>query len=339
MRRSIALPAAALTVLLAAVSGCSGGDDSSDSTGSGGKELTKVTYVTGFGTGGHDAFAYVGLDKGFFREAGLDVNVQTGAPATNRQTVEAGKAQFTYVDLTGHMVATAAGQFRDIKAIAAVHQNTLVAIFAPEGSGINAPKDLEGKKVGAAKGSVSVTLMPAYAKLTGFDMSKVTMVESDPQGLAGLLKAGRVQALSTFIITRGTVETVTQKKMFVMPFSDRLTDLLGTAIVTTDKYAKENPDATKAFRDAAMKSLQYTIEHPDEAAEIMKKHLPTINVKGTVTEITLMKPYVISAPGGTIGALDEQRAARAIAILEGAGMIKPGLKPQDFIDFGLAPKA
>ncbi|MBX6354726.1 MAG: ABC transporter substrate-binding protein [Micromonosporaceae bacterium] len=338
MRRSIALPAAALAVLLAAVTGCSGSDDKSDSGGSGSAEPVKVTYVTGFGTGGHDAFAYVGLDKGFFRDAGLDVQVETGQPATNRQTVEAGKAQFTYVDLTGHMIATSNGQFRDIRAIAAVHQNTLVTIFAPEGSGINAPKDLEGKKVGAAKASVSLTLMPAYAKLAGFDMSKVTMVEGDPQGLAGLLKAKKVDALSTFIITRGTVERVTGQKMIAMPFSDRLTDLLGTAIVTTDKFAKEHPKETAAFRDAALKSLQYTIDHPQEAAEIMKKHLPTINVESTVTEITLMKPYVTSAPGGKIGVIDEQRTARAIAILEGAGMIKPGLKPSDFVDFDIAPK-
>ncbi|MEO3927469.1 ABC transporter substrate-binding protein [Micromonosporaceae bacterium B7E4] len=337
-RRIRVLAAAALATAMLVTAGCSGSDDS-DGGDVGGKTPDRVTYLTGFGTGGHDAFAWVAKDKGFFKEAGLDVTIQQGAPATNNQGLLSGKAQFTYSDVTQLMIQTGKAQVTEMRVIAAVHQSTLVAIFAPPGSGVTKPKDLEGKRVGVAQGSITKTLLPAYGKLAGFDAGKLQFVETTPQTLVGLLVGKKVDVLSTFVITRNTVETVTKQTMTVMPLTDYLRDLLGTGLTTTAKYAQENPDIVKRFKDAAMKGLKYTVENPEEAAKIMKANNPNVNEQGAAAEIKLMTPYVTSAPGNTIGALDEQRAARAIAILQGAELIPAGLTPDKVIDFSIAPKA
>ncbi|MFY1673273.1 ABC transporter substrate-binding protein [Plantactinospora sp. WMMB334] len=336
-RRIRVLAAAALATALLVTAGCSGSDDSEGDGGS--KALDKVTYLTGFGTGGHDAFAWVAKDKGFFTEAGLDVTIQPGAPATNNQGLLSGKAQFTYSDVTQLMIQTGKGQISEMRVIAAVHQSTLVAIFAPPGSGVTKPTDLEGKKVGVAQGSITKTLLPAYGKLAGFDASKLQFVEATPQTLVGLLVGKKVDVLSTFVITRNTVETITKQQMTVLPLTDYLRDLLGTGLTTTAKYAADNPDIVKRFKDAAMKGLKYTVENPEEAAKIMKANNPNVQEQGAAAEIKLMTPYVTSAPGGVVGALDEQRAARAIAILQGAELIPAGLTPDKVIDFSIAPKA
>lgn len=325
----------AATVIIALLAtGCSGSDDA----GAGGGQPDKVTYLTGFGTGGHDAFAWVAKDKGFFTDAGLDVTIELGAPATNNQGLASGQAHFTYSDVTQTMILAGNGKFTDLRVISAVHQNTLVGIFAPEGSGITSPKDLEGRRVGAAAGSITQTLLPAYGKLAGFDASKLKIVNSQPQQLVGLLASGKVDVLSTFVITRNLAEHVTKKKMIVMPLSDHLRDLLGTGLTTTAKIAAENPDLVRRFREAALKGLQYAIDHPEEAAEIMKKNNPAVNVQSTIGEIKLMTPYVDPGPNNPIGMLDEERAARAIAILQGAGLIPTGLTPDKVIDFDLTPK-
>ena len=336
-RRLRVLAAAVLATALVVTAGCSDSDDSSADQGA--KPPDKVTYLIGFGTGGHDAFAWVAKDKGYFAEAGLDVTVELGAPATNNQGLASGKAQFTYSDVTQAMIQAGTGAFTDLRIISAVHQDTLVAIFAPEGSKITTPKDLEGLRVGAASGSITQTLLPAYGKLAGFDATKLKIVNSPPQGLVGLLAGKQVDVLSTFVITRNTVEKVTKSKMTVMPLSDYLRDLLGTGLATTAKFANENPEVVKRFRDAAIKGLKFTIENPEEAAKIMKANNPAVNEQGAAAEIKLMVPYVTSAPGGTIGALDEQRTARAIAIIQGAGLIPAGLTPDEIIDFDIAPKA
>lgn len=128
-RRMRVLAAAALATTLMISSGC--GSDEDSGPGKNGKAPDKVTYLTGFGTGGHDAFAWVAKEKGFFTEAGLDVAVSLGAPATNNQGLLSGKAQFTYSDVTQLMIQTGNNQVTEMRVIAAVHQSTLVAIFAP----------------------------------------------------------------------------------------------------------------------------------------------------------------------------------------------------------------
>ncbi|MFK3981194.1 ABC transporter substrate-binding protein [Micromonospora sp. NPDC050397] len=329
------LTTAVLAMMMLVAAGCSDGGEPDPGDVAGTPD--RVTYLTGFGTGGHDAFAWVAREKGFFAEAGLDVTVQLGAPATNNQALASGRAQFTYSDITQLMIQAGTGTFTDLRVISAVHRDTLVAIFAPEGSGITTATDLTGKRVGAATGSITQTLLPAYGRLAGFDAASLKVVNSQPQQLVGLLAGGQVDVLSTFVITRGTVETVTGKKMVVLPFRDLLPDLLGTGLTTTAKLAEEDPEMVRRFREAALRGLAYTIDHPEEAAEIMKRHNPAVNVQGAATEITLMTPYVRPEPDAPIGVVDRARATRSIGVLEQAGLIPAGLTPEAVVDFDLVP--
>jgi NitT/TauT family transport system substrate-binding protein len=338
IRRFRALAAVGLVAVLTAT-GCS----SSGSTKSGnGKTLDKVTYVTAFGAAGRDAFAWVALEKGYFKDAGLDVTIELGAATdANLKLVAANKAQFSNVDLTGAMIQAGKGVYKDFKIIAAVHQQTLVSIMSLDSAKINSPKDLEGKKIGAATGSVNQQLFPAYAKLAGADPTKVTWVGTTPSGIGSLLAAGKVDALSTFLIGRPTIEkAVGGKTVKVLPYSDYLSDLYGNGIITTPTLASKNPDLVKRFRDAALKALKYSIDHPDEAADILHKAQPATAVAAATGEIKLMTPYVTSASSGVpVGAIDKDRMARAIAILQGVGLIPAGLTPDTLVDFNLTPKA
>jgi NitT/TauT family transport system substrate-binding protein len=331
-----ALVAAAIaTTLVVVSSGCSGsGDDKKDGKG---KRADKATYLTGFGVAGRDAFAWVAKDKGFFKEANLDVTIQPGSAASeNLKALAANQAQFVAIDLIGGMVLAGKGEYKDFRAIAALHQQNLVSIVTLEGNGITAPKDLEGKKVGAATGSVNHLLFPAYANLTGIDVNKVTIVNSQPAQLPTMLASGAVSALSTFLIGQKGIEKVANKKAIVLPYSDYLRDLYGTAMVTSTKIAKDNPALARRFRDAMLKAYKYSLDHAEESAQIMKKANPTADIAAAVGEINLMRPY--AGTGSGIGAIEKQRVAQSIATLQGAGLIPAGLTPDSIVDFSLVPK-
>jgi NitT/TauT family transport system substrate-binding protein len=336
MRRYRAALVAVLAIMLAATTvGCTVDEDKKG----GGKSLDKVTYLTAFGAVGRDAFAWVAQDKGFFREAGFEVKIELGAGTDpNLKALTAGQAQFGSLDMTGVMIQAGKGAFTDVRAIATVHQQTLVSIISLEGNGVNVPADLVGKKLGAATGSVNQLLFPAYARLAGFDGTKVTWVNTQPAQVPALLASGQVSAVSTFLIGKGGIEKAAGgKKSVVLPYSDYLRDLFGNAIVTTAEITEKNPEMAKRFRDVMLKALKYTIDHPEEAAEIMNKAQPAADKAAATGEIKLMTPYVTSG-AGAFGALDEQRAARAIAILQGAGLIPAGLTPDKVVDFDLTPK-
>ncbi len=294
----------------------------------------KVTYLTAFGAVGRDAFAWVAQEKGYFRDAGIDVTIQLGAATgENLKVLAAGRAQFANLDLTGTWILAGKGQYPDVRAIAAIHQQTLVSIVSLQGAGITEPKDLEGHQVGAATGSVNQLLFPAYAKLAGIDPAKVTWVNAPPAQLPALLASGRVDALSTFLIgAKGLSKAAGGKPTVVLPYSTYLPELFGNGLIAPLAITRDKPDLARRFRDAALKGLQYTLEHPQEAAEIMKKAQPAADVTAAVGEITLMAPYV--KPSGVI---DRQRVAAEITTLEKGGLVPPGLTPDSIVDFALAP--
>ncbi|GAA2697364.1 ABC transporter substrate-binding protein [Actinoplanes palleronii] len=318
---------AAFLVIILLLTGC--GD-----SGGGSSSGDKVTYLTAFGAVGRDAFAWVAQEKGYFRDAGLDVTIRLGAATgENLKVLAAGQAQFANLDLTGTWILAGKGEYPDVRAIAAIHQQTLVSIVSLAGAGITTPKDLEGRKLGAATGSVNQLLFPAYAKLAGVDQARVTWVNAPPAQLPALLASNRVDALSTFLIgAKGLEKAAGGKKAVVLPYSAYLPELFGNGLIAPLAITRDQPDLARRFRDAALKGLAYTMEHPQEAAEIMKKAQPAADITAAVGEITLMAPYV-----KTSGVIDRQRVAAEIDTLQKNGLIPPGLTPDTAVDFALAP--
>ncbi|GAA1034691.1 ABC transporter substrate-binding protein [Virgisporangium ochraceum] len=324
--------AGALAMLLAVTTaGCSGGGDD------GGGTVDEVSYMTAFGAVGRDAMVWVAKEKGYFADVGIDVDIVLGSGTeASLKAVTSGQAQFALTDLTGAMINIGNGKFGDVKSIAAIHQQTLVAILSIEGGGVSKPSDLVGKRLGAATASVNQLLFPAYAKLAGFSDKSVTMQNLAPTALAAALSAKQVDAVSTFLIGKQGIEAATKQKISVMPYSDFLHDLFGNALITSDAIVSGNPDLAKRFRDALLKGLTYTLEHPDEAADILIKDQPKVAKVAAVGEITAMTPYV-RTPSGGIGTLDEAKVGRAIATLQGAGLVPAGLTPDKVVAFDLAP--
>lgn len=339
------LVAAALaTTLAAAAAGCS--DDADDKGAAGGTQtLEKVTYLTSFGNFGRDGYAYVAKEKGYFREAGFDVDIKPGAGSgENVKSIVGGQAQFTPIDLTGGLLAAGgaggAPKVTGFTAVAAIQQRTMAAIMSLDGYGINSPKDLEGKTLADTPGSVVRNLFPTYAKLANVDATKVKFVNGTPQTLFGTLAQHKADGIGQFVVGKPTIEGIAKKPAVLLPYSDYLQDLYGNVLITSSQYAKEHPDKVKKFTQALLKGLQDSITNPDEAGTILKKYVPTAEPKSAAAELTLMAPFVRSeASGVSVGALDSQRVARSIAILQGSGQIPAGLTPEQVITFDLTPNA
>ena len=342
-RRSFtrSLVAAAVAATLVAAAGCT--DDSDNGSSGGTQSLEKITYLTSFGTFGRDAYAYVAKEKGYFSDAGFDVDIKPGnGTLDNLKAIVAGNAQFTPLDLTGLLLAAGGKQpITGFTAVAGIQQRTMAAIISLQGNGINTPKDLEGKTLTDSPSSVVRNLFPTYAKAAKIDYTKVKWVDGTPQTLMGTLAAGKTAGIGQFVVGKPTVEFIAKgRTAVVLPYSDYLQDLYGNVLVTSQKYAKDNPDKTKKFTEALLKGLQDSITNPDEAGRILKKYVPTANPQSAAAELKLMEPFVRSAASGVpVGALDSQRVARSIAILQGSGQIGPGLTPEKIIDFDVVPQA
>ncbi len=321
---------------------CSNPDNQQQTSTSSNKPLEKVTYLTSFGNFGRDSYAWVAKDKGFFREAGLDVDIKPGGgTGDNISKIEAGAAMFTPVDLTGLMLARGNGGAGNVIVVAGIQQRTMAALISLEGNGIAKPKDLEGKTLADSPGSVVRNLFPTYAKLAGVDASKVKWVNGAPANLIGLLAGGSVAGIGQFVVGEPTVESVAKgKQAVVLPYSDVMSDLYGNVLITTTRIAKEQPDLAKRFIAALMKGLVHSIDNPDEAGRILQKNVPASASAPAAAECTLMSAFVRPAgsAGNVVGTIDTKRVAGSIKLLQDAGAIPAGLTPDQLISADLTPK-
>lgn len=333
--------AAVIAVALIAAAGCDSGNKST-TTNNANKPIDKVTYVTGFGTFGREAQVYVADKKGFFKDANIQVDIQAGQAGTyDTDLLESGKAQFAIVDFGTLLQQVGKGTNTNLRALGAIQQRTVSSVIAMKGKGISSPKDLAGKKIGYAPGSVLYAMFPGYAQLAGIDTSKIQWVQGTPQALPALLAGGQVDGLLQYLVGGPAISAAAKgAETVVLPYADFLADPYGSVLVTTTNEIQNNPDLVKRFTNALLKGLAYAVNNPTEAGDILHTAVPIQDPKVASQELTLLKQYVLGTEAGQpVGSFNQARVARAIASLQALNLFPAGLTPDKVIAFDVAPKA
>jgi NitT/TauT family transport system substrate-binding protein len=300
--------------------------------------LDRVTYLTGVGSTGREAAPWVAQAKGFFANHGVDVTILPGAAGdSNLKLLAGGKAQFGVIDYSGAVVRAGAGAFDEFRCVAALTQQTLIAIMTLAGSHIISPRDLAGKTIGQATGAVPRTLFAPYAKLADFDPTTVTWREVAPDQLLRLLAAGKVDAIGQFTPGVPAVQAAAGgRQVTVFPFSDYLGDLYGNVLVTTNTLIAGNPDLVRRVRAAVLEGLAYAVAHPAEAGDILHAAVATTPAKTAEQELILLKSYVgIAADGSVPGTFDPARVARGVAVMQSIGIVPSAVPGDQIVAFTL----
>jgi NitT/TauT family transport system substrate-binding protein len=282
-----------------------------------GPAVDRVNYATSFGNFGRDAYIYVAIEKGYFRDANIEVNVTPGtASVDNIKFVAAGRLDFAPVDI-GALVLTRANENIPAKVVSVVHQNTMSAILALEESGIAQARNLEGKTIADTPGSTVRVLFPLYARKAGIDASRVTWRDSAPPALPALLASKQVDAVGQFVVGRPLFATAAGKPVTALRYSRFLPGLLGIGIIASDEQIRTNPGLVRRFTRAINRGLVYSIANPRDAARIMKRYQPLVNEAVAAQELEIMKFYV-STQGSRrygIGYIDPQKMRATVSVI------------------------
>jgi NitT/TauT family transport system substrate-binding protein len=298
-------------------------------------EPASVTYLTSFSTFGRDAYAYVAKEKGFFDEVNLDVTIEPGTGSVDvMKLVAGGTADFGAADFSA-VVVTVANEKLPVTTVGVTHQRSLAAIVSLEGHGITEPADLEGMTIGDQPGSTNQVIFPTYAEAAGIDAGKVEFLPSAPPSLPQLLVSNQVDAIGQFVVGEPLIAAAAQgKKVVVLPYGDLLPELYGNVIVTSDELAESDPELVERFIGALMKGLEYSIENPEETAQILLKAQPTQNPDVAAAEVEIMADYV-RGDADVIGSIDPARVDRIIEIMSAA--LTGEVTADELVSFDLAP--
>jgi NitT/TauT family transport system substrate-binding protein len=337
LRRSVIAVVAVLG--LALVSACNGGDNNKQADSG----LQKVSYLTSFNTFGREAYAYVALDKGYFKDAGFDVKISPGTGTVDvMKLVAGGQADYGIGDFTA-IAITLAKQKLPVTTVGMIHQRSLAAIMSLEGLGIKTPQDLPGKQIGDQPGSTNTVMFPVYANAVHIDPKSVTFLPSPPPALPKLLAAGKVQGIGQFVVGQPLIEKADPKhrKAVTLSYGDVLPQLYGNAILTRSDLAKDHPDQVKKFTGALLKGLQDTVTDPAGSAAILKKYVPDTDLAVATAELNIMKKYTKPEGfNGPLGDVTVDRVNTIISLLEQSKAIEKGsITPADVVTMSLAPKS
>jgi len=255
----------------------------------------KITFVTDFGFLGRHSMFYTALDKGYWKDAGFDVSIVRGTGSLDvLKQIAAGKADFGFAD-AGALIAARASEDIPVKELAIIYQRAPQGIYCLEESGLRVPKDLEGKVISDTAASSLPKIFPAYARLAGFDSSKVTWKYADSAALPALLNSKQVDCVSQFIVGEPLLAAaVGGKKLTRFLFADAGMDMYANGIVTASDTISKDPEMVRRFVAATLKGAQYAFDHPDEAGQIMHQNHPEVTADVAAGETRIVGELAIT---------------------------------------------
>ena len=238
--------------------------------------LEAATYSTGWVPLPRDMGFFVARDKGWYREAGLDIKLIRGfGGGAVAKDLAADTMEFGHAD--PRSVILIRNQGGDLRMIGVIHAEGVSTIFTLKGSGITKPKDLEGRTVGAAHGEAAFVNLPVLAAANNVDFSKIKHIPLDPAASIPSLVAGKVDAITLFTISLPIVQQVARKQgkeVISIPYSDFGLDIYTIGITTRDKTIRSKRGLVHRFVETSMRGLAWAVENSSEALEIFHKNFP-----------------------------------------------------------------
>ena len=277
----------------------------------------KVVFALNwFAVGDHAAY-WVALEKGYYKEKGLDVELQNSKGSGDSiAKVDTGRADIGLADAS--VVVPRVAQGAKIKVVGAVFDNTPLNIWTRKDTGISKPKDLEGKTLAAPPGDSQRQLFPAFAKINGVDESKVRWVNIEPAAKFVALSEKRADAVPDYTTGQPFWEKAVGKdNLVMMPWHRFGFDTYSMSIFASEKTMNERPKMLRDFLEASYRGWRDVMENPRAALEIFKKRVPEIDLAliepNMMLGLDLMRTDRFAQNG--IGWMDRSKMCRTVELI------------------------
>jgi putative hydroxymethylpyrimidine transport system substrate-binding protein len=299
MRWLFALVATAALALC--LSACGGGDN--PSTGSASNPQPFTLDLDWYVNPDH-AGIYSALDRGFFKQEGLDVQPQVPSdPSAPIKEVAAGRADLAVSYEPEVLLARDKGL--DVQAVAAIVDQPLTSVISLPKAGITDAADLQGKTVGTAGIPYQTDYLQTILQTAGLPPSAANEVNVGLNLLPTLI-AGRVDAIlggfrnieGVDLQQRGLDPRIVPVDQLGVPTYDEL------VLVGRRSTVEDHPEAIRSFISALAMGTSYAIKHPQEAANAVLAAGKGLDPMQTRAEVDATLPLLAGTPGHPYGFMD-----------------------------------
>ncbi len=232
------------------------------------KESTKVTVILDWVPNTNHTGMYVALDKGYYEEEGLDVEIIQPTEGGSADLIAAGQGDFGISYQEQVTYARTAKNSLPVKAIAAVVQHNTSGFASPVEKEIKSPKDFEGKIYGGWGSPMEEAMIKGLMQISGGDFSKVDMVDI---GAADFFTSVENDVDFTWIYY-GWDGVKSELIDFPINFIklqdiDPALDSYTPVIIASEDTLENNPELARKFLSATSKGYEFAMENPTGAAD------------------------------------------------------------------------
>ena len=261
-----ALGAAIIGGALAALS-CGGGDSN------------KVTLMLNWTPNTQHSGIYIAKEKGWYKDAGIDLQIVEPASGGVEAVVGEGKADFGISVQESVIPARAEGI--PIVSIGAILQHNDSSLMSLVSGKIGRPKDLEGKTYGGFGGALETQIISKLVACDGGDPKKVKFVDvGNVDYLAGM-EAGKFDVVWVFegwdVLRASKIEKKLVRSIVFKDWLKCIPDWYTPVMITSESMIKKNPDLVKRFMEVTARGYALAGQESLTSSEALTTGAPEID--------------------------------------------------------------
>ncbi|PGY08377.1 ABC transporter substrate-binding protein [Bacillus sp. AFS031507] len=334
MKKSFLIMVSLLLLLLSACSK-SNEKESDKATGAVDK-LQKVSLMLDWYPNAVHSFLFVAEEKGYFKEQGLDVDIQM--PADTNDPLKLVAANQIDMALSYQpQVLVARSEDIPVQSIGAIVRHPLNQLMVPADGSIKSPKDLAGKTIGYPSIPLDEAIVQTMVKADGGDAGKIKMVDVG-WDLIPAMATKKTDALIGGYINHEKLllEKEGHPMRALNPADYGVPDYYELVMVASEKGLKEKPEVYKKFMAAITEGQKYVQEHPEDGLSIVMNHEDKTSPleKDVETKSLEILLPLMEAKDKPFGYQDPETWKTTAQWLKDKKVIKDTLKAEDaFINF------
>jgi len=261
----------------------------------------------------------VAIDKGFYKAEGLDVTLDPGNGSVDGiNRVASGSYNLAMADINSLI------RFRDnpanppIKAVFMQMNAPAFAVTSFAKTGIKAPKDLEGRLVGAPAADGAYANWAAFIKASGIDGSKIRIENVGFPVREPMLMQGKVDAIVSFAYSSWVALRSAGHKpedISIIYMRDFGLELYGNALLANPQFLQANPETVRKFVRASIRGFLDAAANPKDAIASVLKRNPVTTENAEMMRFAMFMNdnfFTNEVKANGVGHIDSARLARSI---------------------------
>ena len=259
-------------------------------------KLTPLKFTLDFRINGQTAPFFLAHSKGYYKDEGLDVSIDTGAGSVASITrIASGVYQLGLGDISSLVEFNAQNAGTPVvQAVYQYYNRAPFVIIGRKDRGVTGDfASLQGKKVAAAAVESTRRAWPMVARKKGMKPDAFAWQTTDFSARDNVMVRGDVDAATYF--HDSAVSLFARMKMdelSVLKYLDAGVDLYGNAILASSRLIVENPKVVAAFLRATNRAIIETIANPAPSIAAMRQREPILDEKIELERWGITAQYV-----------------------------------------------